>query len=227
MKTSIYFCSVLCLALLGASLTSCNEDEKAAAAVARKKMDDSLIERVGRVEVLLEQLHRELYSKKENWVKIKTMAATYERRAKEANIAVERYESEAKRFEALAEEKRPTDVRAAERLLQSSASNKRLVDAKRNEAARYESRVQIMKDREAATEEKFRQFEREYNEKKVEIRIMKDELASLKAMGSLDDQLSAESESEKRMERIQELEESIKADCDRAQAIIEIDAASF
>lgn len=227
MKPTHYICCLLSALVFATSLVSCNEDEKAAAAVARKKLDDSLIERVGRVEVLLEQLHRELYAKKENWVKIKTLAATYERRAKEAATAAERYEAEAKRFDALAEDKRASDVRAAERCEQSAQSNRRLAEAKRNESARYASRVQVMRDREAATEDAFRQFERDYNEKKVEIRIMKDELTSLKAMGSLDEQLSAESESEKRMERIRELEESIKSDCDRAQAIIEIDAATF
>lgn len=227
MKNITLFCCLLSLTAVFVSFVSCTEDEKAAAAVARKKLDDSLVERVGRVEVLLEQLHRELYSKKENWVRIKTMAATYERRAKEAVAAAERYELECKRLETLAEEKRADNARIAEQYLQSAQSNRRLADAKRSEAERYQSRVRIMQEREAVTEDRFRQFEREYNEKKVEIRIMKDELASLKSMGSLDDQLSVESESEKRMERIRELEESIKADCDRAAAIIEIDATSF
>lgn len=227
MKTTHYICCLLSALVFATSLVSCNEDEKAAAAVARKKLDDSLIERVGRVEVLLEQLHRELYAKKENWRNIKRLVYTYERRAKDAATTAERYEAEAKSFETLAEDKRASDVRAAERYFQSAQSKRRLAETKRNESESYASRVQVMRDREAAAEDAFRQFERDYNEKKVEIRIIKDELASLKAMGSLDDQLSVESESEKRMERICELEESIKVDCDRARAIIEIDAATF
>lgn len=194
MKLTSYI-TVLCLFLTCAALTSCNEQEKATAAAARRKVDDSLTEQVGKAEVALEMLRKELQSKKEAWAKVKTMLMTYERRGREARAQEARAESQGK------------PERAA---------------IYRGQAEKYEAAAARIKEREAMVEARFKQFQSEYEEKKINIQILKDEVATLKSMGDLSDSLDVSTKSEERMERARELEESLQRDCERANAIIEI-----
>lgn len=177
------------------AVVSCNEEEKAQIRVVRQELDNSITDQIGKAEVALELLRTELIHKKDNWAKIKTLCLTYERRAKQAAIEAENFEKQGKTAQA---------------------------QAKRRIAERYAAQVEKMKQREVAIEARFKAFKEEYEEKKTTIAILKDEVASLKSLGDLSDDLNIESESEERLERARELTESLQQDVERASAIIDV-----
>lgn len=189
---------VLC-AILVCVLPSCNEQEKATAQVMRNKTIDALVEHVGKADVALELYKRELRQRKENWIRLKQLSITYERRAREAAEAAQTYRAEGK---------------------------DKLAVMKEQESQKFASRVEMFKSREAKVEESFRTFQVNLEEKRVALQILKDEVASLKAMGSLSDDLVTD-ESAERLAQAQELEESIKQDIDRAQAAIDVNLSTF
>lgn len=187
------------LAIFGLFVFSCSEDQKATVAVMQKKATEALIEQVGKADVALELYKRELATRKENWVRLKTLCISYERRAKEAKKDAEKYRKEGKENLALLKEQ---------------------------ESERFASRVALFKEREGKVEDAFKKFRIDYEEKKVELQILKDEVAALKAMGGLSEDLCSDN-SESRLMRAKELEESIKQDCDRAQALIDVNMSDF
>ena len=159
----------------------------------------TLVEHVGKADVALELYKREFRQRKENWIRMKQMSLTYERRASEAAEAAKKYRA---------------------------AGKENLAIMKEQESQKFSSRVELFKSREAKVEESFRTFQAELEEKRVALQILKDEVAALKAMGSLGDDLMTD-ESDERLARARELEESIKQDCDRAQAAIDVNLSTF
>ena len=97
---------------------------------------------------------------------------------------------------------------------------------KEQESQKFASRVALFKEREVKVEESFKTFQLELEEKKVALQILKDEVSALRAMGSLGDDMMID-QSEERLEKARELEESIKQDCDRAQAAIDVNLSAF
>ena len=180
-------------------LTSCGEREKAAVKVMHNKAVDALVEQVGKADVALELYKSEFRQRKENWIKMKQLCITYDRRAKDAAAAAQKYRD---------------------------AGKENLAVLKDQESQKFAERVTIFKEREAKVEEQFKSFQIELEEKKVALQILKDEVSALKAMGSLGDDMML-SESEERLERARELEESIKQDCDRAQAAIDVNLSAI
>lgn len=180
-------------------LTSCGEKEKAAVKVMHNKAVDALVEQVGKADVALELYKSEFRQRKENWIKMKQLCITYDRRAKDAAAAAQKYRE---------------------------AGKENLAVLKDQESQKFAERVTIFKEREAKVEEQFKSFQIELEEKKVALQILKDEVSALKAMGSLGDDMML-SESEERLERARELEESIKQDCDRAQAAIDVNLSAI
>ena len=180
-------------------LTSCGEREKAAVKVMHNKAVDALVEQVGKADVALELYKSEFRQRKENWIKMKQLCLSYDRRAKDAAAAAQKYRE---------------------------AGKENLAVLKDQESQKFAERVTIFKEREAKVEEQFKSFQIELEEKKVALQILKDEVSALKAMGSLGDDMMM-NESEERLERARELEESIKQDCDRAQAAIDVNMSTL
>lgn len=180
-------------------LTSCGEKEEAVVRVMHNKAVNALVEQVGKADVALELYKSEFRQRKENWIKMKQLCITYDRRAKDAAAAAQKYRE---------------------------AGKENLAVLKDQESQKFAERVTIFKEREAKVEEQFKSFQIELEEKKVALQILKDEVSALKAMGSLGDDMML-SESEERLERARELEESIKQDCDRAQAAIDVNLSAI
>jgi|GEM_PF-1819923 len=180
-------------------LFSCDEQEKATVQVMRNNAVNALAEQVGKADVAWELYKRELRQRKENWIRLKQLSISYERRASEAAEEAQQYRAQGK---------------------------EQLAVMKERESQRYAERVAVFKSREAQLEESFKTFQAGLEEKRLALQILKDEVAALKAMGSLGDDLMTD-ESAERLERARELEESIKQDCDRAQAAIDVNLASF
>lgn len=192
--------SLAITALLGCTiLVGCGEREKAAVKVMHNKAVDALVEQVGKADVALELYKKEFRIRKENWIKMKQLSVTYDRRAKDAAAAAQKYRA---------------------------AGKENLAILKDQESQKFAERVTIFKEREVKVEEQFKTFQLELEEKKVALQILKDEVAALKSMGSLGDDMMID-ESEERLDRARELEESIKQDCDRAQAAIDVNLSSF
>ncbi len=186
--------------LLGCTvLVSCGEREEAAVKVMHNKAVNALVEQVGKADVALELYKKEFRQRKENWVRMKQLCITYDRRAKDAAAAAQKYRA---------------------------AGKENLAILKDQESQKFAERVALFKEREVKVEEQFKTFQLELEEKKVALQILKDEVSALKAMGSLGDDMMTD-ESEERLERARELEESIKQDCDRAQAAIDINLSAF
>lgn len=186
--------------LLGcAVLVSCGEREKAAVKVMHNKAVNALVEQVGKADVALELYKKEFRQRKENWIKMKQLSITYDRRAKDAASAAQKYRA---------------------------AGKENLALLKDQESQKFAERVALFKEREIKVEEQFKTFQLELEEKKVALQILKDEVSALKAMGSLGDDMMID-ESEERLERARELEESIKQDCDRAQAAIDVNLSAI
>lgn len=183
----------------GSLLTSCGEKEQAAVKVMHNKAVDALVEQVGKADVALELYKKELRQRKENWIRMKQLSISYDRRAKEAAEAARKYRAEGK---------------------------ENLAVLKEQERQKFASRVALFKEREVKVEESFKTFQLELEEKKVALQILKDEVSALRAMGSLGDDMMID-QSEERLEKARELEESIKQDCDRAQAAIDINLSSL
>lgn len=187
-------------AIMGCTLLfSCDEQEKATVQVMRNNAVNALAEQVGKADVAWELYKRELRQRKENWIRLKQLSISYERRASEAAEEAQQYRAQGK---------------------------EQLAVMKERESQRYAERVAVFKSREAMLEESFKTFQAGLEEKRLALQILKDEVAALKAMGSLGDDLMTD-ESAERLERARELEESIKQDCDRAQAAIDVNLASF
>ncbi len=180
-------------------LTSCGEKEEAVVRIMHNKAVNALVEQVGKADVALELYKSEFRQRKENWIKMKQLCITYDRRAKDAAAAAQKYRE---------------------------AGKENLAVLKDQESQKFAERVTIFKEREAKVEEQFKSFQIELEEKKVALQILKDEVSALKAMGSLGDDMML-SESEERLERARELEESIKQDCDRAQAAIDVNLSAI
>ena len=191
--------NIMMLVLTAGLLFSCGEREKAAAKVTYDKAVDALVEQVGKADVALELYKKELRQRRENWIKMKQLSISYERRSKEAAEAAAKYRA---------------------------AGKENLAVLKEQESQKFASRVALFKEREVKVEEAFKTFQLEMEEKKVALQILKDEVAALRSMGNLGDDLM-EDESEERLERARALEESIKQDCDRAQAAIDVNLSSF
>ena len=180
-------------------LTSCGEKEQAAVKVMHNKAVDALIEQVGKADVALELYKKEFRQRKENWIRMKQLSISYERRANEAAQAAQKFRA---------------------------AGNENLGVMKEQESQKFASRVALFKEREVKVEESFKTFQLELEEKKVALQILKDEVSALRAMGSLGDDMMID-QSEERLEKARELEESIKQDCDRAQAAIDVNLSAF
>lgn len=180
-------------------LTSCGEKEQAAVKVMHNKAVDALIEQVGKADVALELYKKEFRQRKENWIRMKQLCISYERRANEAAQAAQKFRA---------------------------AGKENLAVMKEQESQKFASRVALFKEREVKVEESFKTFQLELEEKKVALQILKDEVSALRAMGSLGDDMMID-QSEERLEKARELEESIKQDCDRAQAAIDVNLSAF
>lgn len=180
-------------------LTSCGEKEQAAVKVMHNKAVDALIEQVGKADVALELYKKEFRQRKENWIRMKQLSISYERRANEAAQAAQKFRASGK---------------------------ENLAVMKEQESQKFASRVALFKEREVKVEESFKTFQLELEEKKVALQILKDEVSALRAMGSLGDDMMID-QSEERLEKARELEESIKQDCDRAQAAIDVNLSAF
>lgn len=186
---------LVALAILGGLvLSSCTEEEKAAMRVMRKNASQMLVEQVGKADTALELYKKEYRMKKEAWIKMKQMGISYTRRAEEAKAAAAQYRE---------------------------AGKENLALLKEQEAEKYASRVALFNEREAKVEASFKEYQTLLEEKKVALQILKDEVAALRAMGGLSDDLQDDA-TEERLESARELEESIKMDCDRAQATIDV-----
>lgn len=79
---------IMMLVVTAGLLCSCGEREQAAAKVTYDKAVDALVEQVGKADVALELYKKELRRRRENWIKMKQLSISYERRAKEAAEAV-------------------------------------------------------------------------------------------------------------------------------------------
>lgn len=167
--------------------------------VMHNKAVDALIEQVGKADVALELYKKEFRQRKENWIRMKQLSISYERRANEAAQAAQKFRA---------------------------AGKENLAVMKEQESQKFASRVALFKEREVKVEESFKTFQLELEEKKVALQILKDEVSALRAMGSLGDDMMID-QSEERLEKARELEESIKQDCDRAQAAIDVNLSAF
>lgn len=191
--------SMMMLVLTAGLLLSCGEREQAAAKVTYDKAVDALVEQVGKADVALELYKKELRQRRENWIKLKQLILTYERRSREATAAAAKYRA---------------------------AGKENLAVLKEQEAEKFSSRIGLFKEREAKVEEAFKSFQLELEEKKVALQILKDEVATLRSVGNLGSDLMTD-ESEERLERARALEESIKQDCERAQAALDVNLSSL
>lgn len=180
-------------------MASCGEKEQAAVKVMHNKAVDALVEQVGKADVALELYKMEFRKRKENWIRMKQLSISYERRANEAAQAAQKYRT---------------------------AGKENLAQLKEQESQKFASRVAVFKEREVKVEESFKTYQLELEEKKVALQILKDEVSALQAMGSLGDDMMID-QSEERLEKARELEESIKQDCDRAQAAIDVNLSAF
>ncbi|MBR3903555.1 MAG: hypothetical protein IKJ29_07860 [Akkermansia sp.] len=180
-------------------MASCGEKEQAAVKVMHNKAVDALVEQVGKADVALELYKMEFRKRKENWIRMKQLSLSYERRANEAAQAAQKYRT---------------------------AGKENLAQLKEQESQKFASRVAVFKEREVKVEESFKTYQLELEEKKVALQILKDEVSALQAMGSLGDDMMID-QSEERLEKARELEESIKQDCDRAQAAIDVNLSAF
>ena len=191
--------TIIATLMVSTLIVSCGEREQAAVKVMHNKAVDALVAQVGKADVALELYKKELRQRKENWIRMKQLSISYERRAKEAAEAAAKFRT---------------------------AGKENLAVLKDQESQKYASRVALFKEREAQVEESFKTFQAELEEKKVALQILKDEVSALRAMGSLGDDMMTD-ESEERLSRAKELEESIKQDCDRAQAAIDVNMTSL
>lgn len=185
--------ALICFAFC--TLTSCNEAEESSIRVLREKLDSQIVEQVGKADVALDLLHKELIRKRENWVKIKTLCNAYERKADQTRAEADKLEQQGKQ--------------------QQAASKRALAD-------RYAAQVAKMKDKEAVVETHFKEFRQEYEQQKETIKMLKDECESIKAMGDLADDLSVVSQSEERLEKANKIIEELHKDVSRASAIIDV-----
>lgn len=188
-----YLSKIVLVLVASLAFVSCDDEQKAVASVVKKNAMDSIVEQVGKADVALQLYKTELRKRKENWIKTKQLAITYRRKADEAR-------------------------QEAERMRRAGKEN--IAALKDAEAEKYAQRYETFKERDAKVEAMFKNFQMEIEEKKVALQILKDEVASLQAMGELGDDFTSD-DAENRIDRARELEESIKRDCDRAQAAIE------
>jgi predicted RNase H-like nuclease (RuvC/YqgF family) len=88
----------------------------------------------------------------------------------------------------------------------------------------YTNHVKQLNEKVPQAEVELREFYDIFQLQKNEIRLLKDELASYKAMGNLSDSLGVTSEYEKRGTHIQELQGILKEKVQRAKSLMNVNA---
>jgi len=188
---------ILIVSIGGIFLTtaSCSEKTKASVRAIQTKAEDQLVAFAGEGEVALELMKNQYQALKERLVKIKTLKRTMERRANECEATAARLDEEGKTSMALRQ---------------------------RNLAERYRSNVERLTSNEIAAEEALKSFAAEYREFRDEINILKEEIAAVKAIGGLSDDLGVDNPFNTRMENVRELEQKLRTHLDRAEALVEV-----
>lgn len=186
------------LALLGLgallSSQSCSEKSRAAAKVFKDKAENQFVAAAGESEVALELMKNQYRDLKENLVKIKTLKRTTQRRIEEAEATAKRLDAEGKTS---------------------------LADRQRKLADDYKAKLEKYRVAEIKKEEALKNFAAEYDDFKMEVSILKEEIESAKAMGGLSDDLGIDSPLKIRMETVKELKGKLQAKLDRANALTE------
>ena len=175
--------------------SSCSEKSKASVKALKSQAEDQLASFAGEGDVALELMKNQYQQLKERLVKIKTLQRTMERRAKECEATASRMKEEGKSS-------------AAERQQQL--------------AERYRGNITKLAEKEIGAEEALKGFAVEYRDFRDQITVLKEEIASVKAMGGLSDGLATDSPFNERMETVRELEGKLRTKLDRAESLVEV-----
>lgn len=174
---------------------SCSEKSKASVSALKTKAEDQLVAFAGEGEVALELMKNQYQELKERLVKIKTLKRTMARRANECEATSKRLDEEGKTA---------------------------MAQRQRDLATRYRSNVERLSGNEIAAEEALKLFAADYREFRDEISILKEEIAAVKAIGGLSDNLGVDNPFNTRMETVRGLEQKLRTHLDRAEALVEV-----
>lgn len=136
--------------------------------------------------------------------------------AGEAEVAVEFYRNQYASLKERLIRLKTLKYIFSEKLDESYASN----DPRR--IALYEIQIKSLNEKIPLAEKSLKEFFDIYQSQKMELKLMKDELVSYKAVGHLSDSLDVTSEYEKRATYIKELENSMKEKVNRAKSLLDV-----
>ena len=176
-------------------LSACSEKSEKALEVIKEKAEDKLVKAAGEGEVALKLSQKQYADLKEKLVRIKTLKVNSERQMQEAKANADRLRKEGKEDQAALNDRR---------------------------AEMYAKNLKFLTEREPAAEASLREYSALYEQQKEQIHMIKEEIATYKASGSLSDDLSVTSASSQRMETIKDLMGKLREQGDRAKALFEV-----